>query len=153
MDFSYLLIAILFLLGFSFIVKRIERQRLHKFSVSNYRKRDYFLTKNENTFYKKLLYFYENRFLIIPQVNLDKLFYSDYSNRSRIDRKSVDFVFLERQNFRPIIAIELDDSTHTLEDRVKRDLMVNEIFEKNNFPLIRINSQDDVAMIIDKYLI
>lgn len=47
---------------------------------------------------------------------------------------------VDSRNFKTLLAIELDDSTHNEKDRIKRDLIVNDIFEKANFPLLRVDS-------------
>ncbi|MBI4689499.1 MAG: DUF2726 domain-containing protein [Nitrospirae bacterium] len=40
-------------------------------------------------------------------------------------------------NNKILLAIELDDSSHLREDRIKRDKFINELFRHNRFPLIR----------------
>lgn len=152
MDYSFIIVLGFLVFFLSFAVRKLEKTKKSNFTPSNYQKKNYFLTKIENEFYKKLLIYYEDKFIVIPQVNLDKLFISNYGDKSKIDRKSVDFVFLDKNDFRPILAIELDDYTHDRSDRVERDNKVNKLFEVNRFPLLRMNFNTDIKETIDSYL-
>ena len=57
-----------------------------------------------------------------------------------INKLSVDFVLVDSRNYKTLLAIELDDSTHNKQERIRRDLIVNDIFKKANFPLLRVDS-------------
>lgn len=57
--------------------------------------------------------------------------------RNRIDRKTVDFVLCEAVTLRPLVAIELDDSSHQRADRRKRDAFVEGALETAGLPLVR----------------
>ncbi|HSE56844.1 MAG TPA: DUF2726 domain-containing protein [Candidatus Paceibacterota bacterium] len=50
--------------------------------------------------------------------------------RSRIDKKSVDFVLFDIETFTPHLVIELDDSSHDREERHERDLFVDAVLKK-----------------------
>lgn len=141
-----------FFIALLYVVAYIKKSSKNDFSTTSYKKKAYFLTKAESEFYKKLLDLYEGKYIIIPQVNLDKLFFSNYKERSRIDRKSVDFVFLDKIYFSPLMAIELDDHTHDRIDRVERDKKVNQLFVDNNFPLLRMNPNSDIRADVDRVL-
>ena len=66
----------------------------------------------------------------------------DYKERTKywnkINRKHVDFLICDRDTLKPIVAIELDDSTHARENRQLRDEFVNQIFTAAKLPLIHI---------------
>jgi very-short-patch-repair endonuclease len=51
--------------------------------------------------------------------------------------KHVDFVLVDAEDLHPVAAIELDDSSHQRADRIKRDALLNNLFAKAEFPLIR----------------
>lgn len=101
---------------------------------------------------------------IYPQMKLDKIFCVEYQKAykfylgwlRRINQKSVDFLVVDRNTQSPVFAIELDDSSHETEERIERDVFVQEIFRRNNFPLIRFNSGqykvDELRVILSKYL-
>ena len=57
----------------------------------------------------------------------------------------------------PVVAIELDDSSHEEEDRQSRDSFIDAAFSAANFPLIRIPYQrgyqlDEVWQLLAPYL-
>ena len=49
-------------------------------------------------------------------------------------------MLVDSRNFKTLMAIELDDSTHNEQERIRRDLIVNDIFKKANVPLLRVDS-------------
>lgn len=67
------------------------------------------------------------------------------SAHMRIDRRKVDFGLFDA-NWKPLAAIELDDSTHQLSARSKRDQFEQEAFEAAGVPLIRIANSDAVEI-------
>ncbi len=52
----------------------------------------------------------------------------------------MDFVLAEVENLHPIAAIELDDSSHQRADRRLRDQLLDDLFEKAAFPLLRFRA-------------
>ena len=101
---------------------------------------------------------------VYPQMKLDKIFKVEYQKiykyylgwLRKINQKSVDFLVVKRDTQSPIFAIELDDSSHEKEDRRERDKFVEEIFRRNNFPLIRFNPGqykiEELKIVLEKYL-
>ena len=59
------------------------------------------------------------------------------ANFRRVCSKHVDFVVCDAE-LKPIVAIELDGSSHRLPDRQKRDRDVDRIFELARLPLLRV---------------
>ena len=59
---------------------------------------------------------------------------------AHINRKSVDFVLCDKQSLAPRLAIELDDRTHELSERVERDIEVERILFAAGLPLLRIQN-------------
>ena len=55
---------------------------------------------------------------------------------SKINGKSVDFLICSN-SMKPIVAIELDDSTHNSPNRQKRDMFVNSIINNADIALLR----------------
>lgn len=112
-----------------------------------YIKKPYFMTKAENICFRILETITPKGYLVIPQVNLDKLLYVEKdlyywkTYRNKIVRKSVDFVIIDRKYFVPILAIELDDYSHKSYKRIERDLFVEKVFRDAGMKLLRINRQ------------
>lgn len=115
-------------------------------TVYRYNRKYVIMTEREQEFYKKLKLVCGDSILIFPQIHLSSLFFHNVKGQNFklafrfINRLSVDFVLVDSRNFKTLLAIELDDSTHNEKDRIKRDLIVNDIFKKANFPLLRVES-------------
>jgi hypothetical protein len=105
------------------------------------------LTAAEQKFYKALDSAIDGRLVILSKVRVADLFVVTGANRSaryRVFRsiacKHVDFVLAEIENLHPIAAIELDDSSHQRSDRRLRDELLDNLFEKAAFPLLRFRT-------------
>jgi len=57
---------------------------------------------------------------------------------NRISNKHVDFLLIRKTDGKPILGIELDDSSHEEEGRVARDSFVNEVFASAGIPILHI---------------
>jgi hypothetical protein len=111
-----------------------------------YRARSAFLSPAEITFYRVLQTAVASRYAIFPKVRLLDL--CDVTDRpvnqtamNRIDRKHVDFLLCDPTTFKPLKAIELDDSTHERRRRADRDAFVDQIFQVIGLPLVHIQAQ------------
>jgi len=115
-------------------------------TVYRYNRKYVIMTEREQEFYKKLKLVCGDSILIFPQIHLSSLFFHNVKGQNFklafrfINRLSVDFVLVDSRNFKTLLAVELDDSTHNEKDRIKRDLIVNDIFKKAHFPLLRVDS-------------
>jgi hypothetical protein len=105
------------------------------------------LTAAEQKFYEALDAAIDGRLLILSKVRIaDLLTVSSTSSSARhrvfrsIACKHVDFVLAEAENLRPIAAVELDDSSHQRADRRRRDQLLDDLFEKAEFPLLRFRA-------------
>jgi hypothetical protein len=58
---------------------------------------------------------------------------------SRVSQKHVDFLVTSRKTLEVLMAIELDDRSHQMGDRQKRDDLLNAVFLQAGIPLIRFN--------------
>jgi len=58
---------------------------------------------------------------------------------SRVSQKHVDFLVASRKTLEVLMAIELDDRSHRISDRQKRDELLNAVFLQAGIPLIRFN--------------
>ena len=104
------------------------------------------MTKTEHECYKVLSKILGDRFYLFAQVHLSTIVDHKVKGQSwkgafsHINQKSVDFVVCSKDYISPVLAIELDDSTHGRPDRQKRDVEVERILEDANVPLLRIEN-------------
>lgn len=111
-----------------------------------YRLRDDFLSPAEASFYRALVPAAGQQFTVFVKVNLaDVLFvtrpHENQAARNRIDRKHVDFLLCDARTLKPVLGVELDDSSHAHEDRQKRDAFVESAFAAAGLPLLRVPVQ------------
>ena len=105
-------------------------------------RRKYLLTPPEKRFYDVLRGIVGGN-KILAKVRLADLVEADErhllreSNFDHIKSRHIDFVICNPA-LSPLIAIELDDSSHQRSDRVARDRDVDRILEIASFPLLRV---------------
>lgn len=111
-----------------------------------YKPKRYVTTLNELIFYQTLLEICKELDLILfSQVSLYNIIdvkptlnnslKTTYFNK--INRKSIDFVLVDKRNCKIKLCIELDDYTHHRKDRIKRGQFINELFKQLNINLLR----------------
>lgn len=107
-----------------------------------YRIRDDFLSNAELSFYQALILAVPENLIVCPKVNLGDLFHVSTNEQrtkywNQINRKHVDFLVCDRQSMKPVLGVELDDSSHQRADRIKRDDFVDRVFAAACLPLLR----------------
>lgn len=109
-----------------------------------YRLRDDFLSSAELSFYHVLQQAVGDWAIVCPKISLGDLFYAKSGERgsnqaytNKIDRKHVDFLLCNPRTMRPLLGIELDDSSHQKSSRQERDRFVEKVFATANLPLFR----------------
>lgn len=109
-----------------------------------YKRKKFFMSAPEHDFFDLLYRAVGDKYRIFAQVHLPtlidhKIAGQDWRGAFRhIDEKSVDFVLRDKSYITPLLAIELDDSTHEHEDRQERDSIVENILSRAGLPLLRI---------------
>ena len=106
-----------------------------------FRLRADFLSATELSFFRALEVATRDRFLVFPKVNMADLFYSPTRNMgdwNRINRKHADFVLWDLGTLRPVLAIELDDSSHAGARATKRDAVKDAAFASAGLALLRL---------------
>lgn len=78
------------------------------------------------------------------------------SHFNRINRKHLDFVLCNR-DLAPVVAIELDDSSHDEEDRKARDEFVDQVLAAAGLPIAHIRAKrtyvpDEIRAALHPYL-
>lgn len=114
--------------------------------VLPYRVRDDFLSPAEFSFYKILSSLGGTRLTIQSKVRLADVFFVSRPNQnmtyfSRIAQKHLDFLICDSITMKPLLGIELDDSSHSRNNRQERDDFVDRVFEVAGLPLLRLPVQ------------
>lgn len=151
-DFNFMLkissIFPIFAIAFLFLII-IALAVFYKAKTSKwpYLKKDSLLTEAEKKFYLILSEIIGNDYLILSKVRMADLLYlpkmnnSDYYHyQNKIQSKHVDFLLCDKENIKPLLVIELDDSTHLRLDRITRDMLVDRIFESAQIPILHIKN-------------
>ena len=108
-----------------------------------YRLRDDFLSPAELSYYRVLTSVIGPRATVCAKVRLsDVLFVArPHENRAyfnRIAQRHIDFLLCESSTMRPVLAIELDDSTHDRPDRIESDAFLDEALQAAGLPILRV---------------
>lgn len=139
-------IPLIFIIIIKAITSDSESSKTSTLYKYRYNRKYTIMTEREVEFYKKLKFVCGENILIFPQIHLSNLFFHNIKGQNFksafkfINKLSVDFVLVDSRNFKTLMAIELDDSTHNEYDRIRRDLIVDDIFKKADFPLLRVNT-------------
>jgi hypothetical protein len=149
MESIYLLLAALIVIALVLKVLSViilEKRKKQK-PVYHYKKKEFILTKAEYEFFKTLQSVVGEQYYVFPQMHLPTFIDYKVPGQSwraafrHIDEKSVDFVICDKNYLRPLVAIELDDSSHSREDRVLRDEEVERILKEGDLPLLRFKNK------------
>lgn len=115
----------------------------------SYKKKEFLLSKAERSFYEVLCLAVKNSNVrIFVKVRLADLLYlpkgveSRQVHVNRITSKHVDFVICSSPGLSPVIAIELDDSSHQQPNRVTRDEFLDQALGDAGLPLLRIPAKE-----------
>lgn len=111
-----------------------------------YSVKERFASNAEISFYHVLKSVVADKATVLVKVNLADIFVVTNQEqrqkyRGHISQKHIDFLLCDPRSLRPLAAIELDDSSHQREDRQRRDVLVDHVFEAAGLPLIRIPAQ------------
>ena len=126
-----------------------------------YQKRESLITKTELRFFKSLQKAVQDDFEIFAMVRIADLLRVDPAlpNKrkwlNKILAKHIDFVLCDPGSLQPLVCIELDDPSHDRDDRIERDIFVNQAFASAGLPLLRIPTQPsylsrEIRELIDK---
>lgn len=113
---------------------------------SGYKRKKYLFDANsEFELYKMLVRLYANQYRIFAQVNYNHLlesnsrgFVASRAERSRIDRKSADFVLCEYDSVVPLLVIELDGSVHGTAKKHERDVFIDTVCAEVGLPILHL---------------
>lgn len=117
-------------------------------SLYRYMPKAAIMTRAEGRFFERLTHVTGDRFFVMPQAHLSSFLDHKIKGQnwhaafSTINGKSVDFLLVEKTTLRPAIAIELDDWSHSKEERVDRDYRVTELLTNAGIMLVRFDNPD-----------
>ncbi len=104
------------------------------------------LTPTEERFRHVLAHANQDQYLLVckPRV-ADILKTQPFSQTAfnKISAKHFDFVLCDKSTTRPVLAIELDDSTHRQADAQARDAVKDAACHAAKFPILRVPVQSD----------
>jgi very-short-patch-repair endonuclease len=112
-----------------------------------YRRKDYFLSRAEKAFFHVLQPLAaEHECIVFAKVRLEDIVWvapyvrNRFVLRNRIKSRHVDFVLCRVKDVQPILAIELDDSSHESFRANVSDVVKNEILMQAGMPLLRVRA-------------
>lgn len=121
--------------------------RLKRKLTLPYLKKESLLTAAEKNFYLALSEALKDNYLIFPKVRLADIIclpilrgsnYYYYLNK--IIAKHIDFLICDKKSIKPILIIELDDTSHLSYKREKRDTFINEISKAAELPILHVKN-------------
>ncbi len=143
-----LLIVAALVITFKFIIKAFSKKPKSKPDLSVYERKPYlFDSSSEFNLYKILLELFGDRYFIFPQINYSHLIQPQKTTwteerkyRSRIDRKSADFVLCDKERIVPQLVIELDGNVHNFKRKQARDELIDEITKTVDLPILHLRA-------------
>ncbi|HFS2108341.1 TPA: DUF2726 domain-containing protein, partial [Escherichia coli] len=125
-------------------------------------KQKQFMTNRERYFFNLLYGQFSHNYFLFSQVRMVDLItpvfdkdtqYNSFIRAFRsISQYHIDFLIVSRIDFSIVCAIELDDSSHDLASRVKRDNKINLIFKFIGIPLFRSRSPLALLEMVKKHI-
>lgn len=153
---EYILIGIIVLLFVLLLLSKKKSSAIEKLPFQ-YKQRTYFFTKNELKFYRELVKETTDLNLVLfAKVRLADIIEPKdkgkewQSQFNRIKSKHVDFVLCELPSVKPVMVIELDDSSHDRPDRQERDSFVDKAFSQAGIPILHTRNSSELKEKITK---
>lgn len=152
------LIIVALVVAFKFINEVFSKKQKRKPDLSVYERKPFlFDAVSEFNLYKILLELFGDKYFIFPQVNYNHLIQPrkntwevERKHRSRIDRKSADFIFCDKERIVPQLIIELDGEVHNFKSKRARDEFLNELTKIVDLPILHLKTGNLDKEIIKK---
>jgi hypothetical protein len=131
-----------------------SKTALHSFRTSEYRKRATILNNSERAFFYELKKQLPSGYHVFPNMRIADMIQAVdgkgfYGRRNKILPKHIDFLICDAY-FRPVLAIEVNGSSHRRVDRMERDELVRSIFADAKLPLEFIDVGTNFAESINR---
>ena len=138
------LIKIAIAVGVILLILIIARYLYKKSKEPDYFVKDKLLTQTELAYYMAIRELLDERFIILPQVNLASVLDKKGGGNFRTELfRNIDFGVFDSE-LHPIFLIEINDNTHLRKDRKERDKRVNRICKKAEIPLVTFWVKDGI---------
>jgi hypothetical protein len=144
MELLFFIIFVGLLVGFGKFLNRGKQPHVPSLPLAAaripmYRKRASVMNKSEMAFFFELQKQLPQEYHIFPNMRIaDFIDAVDgkgfYNRRNKILPKHIDFLVCD-QYFKPLVAIEVNGSSHRRFDRIERDELVRQIFADAKLPL------------------
>lgn len=154
MNLMSITVPVLVVLGIivvgKFVIELIIAKPVPKADLSVFERKSYlFDAVSELNLYKLLVELFGDTYYIFPQINYAHLIQPRKSSwteerkaRSRIDRKSADFVLCDKDRGVPQLIIELDGSVHETKKKHTRDEFIDELAKIVDLPVLHLKTGD-----------
>lgn len=123
----------------------------------NYSLNDSLMTSAEIRYYKHLDGLIGDNMRIFSKVRLLDIFTpkdnNAFASMRKISSKHVDFLVCEDGTFKPLFAIELDDSSHRSMQAQERDIFVNSVFKAAGLTLHRVECKGSYSELETKTML
>lgn len=143
----YLLVGLLFI-GVFILKLFLDKTGKSEQKEASYKKKQYFFTVAERSFYDVLKQVAQEANLeLFAKVRLADILYCNspksewITGWNKIKSKHVDFLLCDKENYTPVVAIELDDLSHDREEARYRDTTKTKALEAGGIKLVRIPTQ------------
>lgn len=111
-----------------------------------YERRKYLLSPAERSFFGVLNQAVEHDYYVFAKVRVADILHvtkgvdERQGHLNRIIAKHVDFLLCDRASVAPLLAVELDDSSHDAEDRKTRDAFLDDAFASAGIVLMHVRA-------------
>ena len=128
------------------VLKRMNPQRGTSSTTEKlpYRRKGYFSSKAEHSFYRVPIPAVDDQWLVFAKVRLFDLVSipsgtAEYQkHQNRVQSKHVDFALCSPDSVSPRLVIELDDASHKRAKRAVRDQFVDDALRAAGRPILRV---------------
>lgn len=162
MNNSYYLIGLVVVIAA--IISVLSKRQSRVVTEYRYSRKKFFMSAAEHKFYDILISIVGHNYYVFAQVHLPTILDHKVTGQNwrgafrHIDEKSIDFVLCDKAYISPVLAIELDDSSHTRTDRQERDKIVEQMLDSAGLPLLRFKAQKqynpaEISQILSKELL
>ncbi|MGN0469376.1 MAG: CFI-box-CTERM domain-containing protein [Acutalibacteraceae bacterium] len=114
-----------------------EQQGVQKDDKYLYELKDSLVTKSELSYFQAIKDNLPEKYILQPQINLSSVIKrTDSSYYHNELFRNIDAGIFDKETYKPLVLIEINDDSHNRPDRRKRDIKVKMICEEAGIPLI-----------------
>lgn len=129
----YFIILMLIVYLFNYLENILNKNNIK--TDKKYYKRKY-MSECELNFYNKIKELEKEEYKIIPQINLATIITKENKSFQGELFRNIDFAIFDKDFQNILLLIELNDSSHKKNSRIKRDIKVKKICNSANIKLI-----------------